>query len=69
MLDITGIQTFVVPEKLAVLVEKNATLKRINESLVEKNETLQKLVIVSLIIIPILGFILYQNHKSKKQKL
>jgi hypothetical protein len=68
MLDITGIQTFVVPEKLAVLVEKNTTLQRINESLVEKNETLQKLVIVSLIIIPILGFILYQNHKSKKQK-
>ena len=67
-IDITKIQTFPIPEKLTILVEKNNSLKIANETLTEKNDTLQKLLIVSLIIIPILGFVLYKKQQLTKNQ-
>lgn len=69
MIDITTIQTFKIPPTIAVLKEVNETLILANETLIEKNDTLQKLLIVSLIIIPLLGFALYQKKQlTKKSK-
>lgn len=67
-IEITKIQAFPIPEKLTVLVEKNNSLKIVNETLTEKNDTLQKLLIVSIIIIPILGFVIYQKKQLTKNQ-
>jgi hypothetical protein len=67
-IEITKIQAFPIPEKLTVLVDNNNVLKIANETLSEKNDTLQKLVIVSLIIIPILGFVIYQKNQLTKNQ-
>ena len=66
-IDITKIQTFPIPEKLTVLVENNNALKIANETLSEKNDTLKKLLIVSLIVIPLLGFALYRKKQQTKK--
>ncbi len=66
MIDITTIQNFRVPPSIMALQEANNSLKIANDTLIEKNDTLQKLIIVSCIIIPILGFALYQINKNKK---
>lgn len=68
MIDITTIQTFKIPEKLSVLMEKNNAVKIVNETLTEKNDTLQKLLIVSIIIIPILGIVIYQKKQLTKNQ-
>jgi hypothetical protein len=39
-----------------------------NETLIEKNDTLQKLLIVSLIIIPVLGFVMYKKQQLTKNQ-
>ncbi len=67
MLDITTIQTFKIPPSISVLQEANNSLKLVNETLSEKNDTLQKLIIVSLIIIPLLGFALYRKKQIIKK--
>ena len=67
MLDITQIQTFKIPPSITVLQEANNSLKLVNETLSEKNDTLQKLLIVSLIIIPLLGFALYRKQQQTKK--
>lgn len=72
LIDITTIQTFKIPPSVAVLKEANDTLILANEKLTIKNDTLKKLLIVSLIIIPILGIALYRKNKTsnnKKQKI
>jgi hypothetical protein len=66
-IEITKIQAFPIPEKLTVLVDNNNALKIVNETLSEKNDTLQKLIIVSLIIIPLLGFALYKKKQLTKK--
>jgi hypothetical protein len=68
LLDITKIQAFPIPEELAVLVENNNALKITNETLSEKNDTLRKLLIVSLIILPLLGFALYKKKQQTKKR-
>ena len=68
MIDITTLNNFKIVPSIAVLQESNNALKLINESLNEKNDTLQKLVIISIIIIPVLSFVIYHNRQSKKQK-
>jgi hypothetical protein len=69
MIDILTIQTFQVSPTLKALQEANNSLKIANDSLLEKNDTLQKLIIVSLIIIPLLGFVIYRKkHQTKKSK-
>jgi hypothetical protein len=67
MLDITTITTNKIPRSISILKESINSIKLSNESLIEKNETLQKLLIVSLIIIPILGFSLYQKKQINKK--
>ena len=67
MLDITTIQTFKIAPSIIVLQEANNSLKLVNESLSEKNDTLQKLLIVSLIIIPVLGFVIYKKQQLTKK--
>ena len=67
-IEITKIQAFPIPEKLTVLMDNNNVLKIANETLSEKNDTLQKLLIVSLIIIPILGFVLYKKQQLTKNQ-
>jgi hypothetical protein len=67
MIDITTITTAKIPQSISVLQESITSLKIANEALLEKNDTLQKLLIVSLIIIPILGFALYQKKQITKK--
>ena len=67
-IDITKIQAFPIPEELTVLLENNNTLKIANETLSDKNDTLQKLIIVSLIIIPVLGFVIYKKQQLTKNQ-
>lgn len=67
MIDITTIQTFKIPPSIAVLQEVNETLILANETLIEKNDTLKKLLIVSLIVIPLLGFALYRKKQQTKK--
>ena len=67
MIDILTIQTFQVSPSLKVLQEANNSLKIANNTLLEKNDTLQKLIIVSLIIIPLLGFVLYRKQQQTKK--
>ncbi len=67
MLDITSITTTKIPRSITVLNESINSLKLSNEALLEKNDTLQKLLIVSLIILPILGFALYQKKQTHKK--
>jgi hypothetical protein len=66
-IDITKIQAFPIPEELTVLLENNNVLKIANETLMKKNDNLQKLLIVSLIIIPLLGFVLYRKKQQTKK--
>ena len=66
-IDITKIQAFPIPEELSVLLENNNVLKIANETIMKKNDTLQKLLIVSLIIIPLLGFVLYRKKQQTKK--
>lgn len=66
-IEITKIQAFPIPEKLTVLVDNNNVLKIANKTLSEKNDTLQKLLIISLIIIPVLGFVIYQKKQIIKK--
>lgn len=68
MIDITTIQTFKVPPSINVLQEANTVLKIANETLYNRNETMQKLLILSAIVIPVLSFIIYKNHQSKNTK-
>lgn len=63
-IDITKIQTFPIPEKLTVLVDNNNALKLANETLSAKNDTLQKLLIVSCIS---LGLVLYLKIVKKRK--
>jgi hypothetical protein len=67
MIDITTITTSKIPQSISVLQESINSLKIANDTLSEKNDTLQKLLIVSLIIIPILGFALYQKNQITKK--
>jgi hypothetical protein len=73
MLDITTITTAKIPQSISVLQESINSLKIANETLSVKNDTLQKLLIVSLIIIPLLGFVIYKkqltNYQNKKQQI
>jgi hypothetical protein len=69
MIDITTIQTFRIPESLKVLQETNDALKLANDSLLDKNETLKKILIVSFIC---LGMVLVvkilKNRKQNDEK-
>ena len=67
MIDITTIQTFKIPPPILELQESINTIRLTNETLSEKNDTLQKLLIVSLIIIPLLGFALYRKKQLTKK--
>jgi hypothetical protein len=67
MIDILTLQTFQVSPSLKVLQEANNSLKIANNTLLEKNDTLQKLIIVSLIIIPLLGFVIYKKKQITKK--
>jgi hypothetical protein len=69
MIDITTIQTFKIPPSIRALQESNGALKFANESLSERNDTLIKLLIISVIIIPILGFVLYQKKQITKKQI
>lgn len=66
MIDITTIQTFKIPPSIAVLKEVNETLILANETLIEKNDMLQKLLIVSLISLGLVVFV--KIVKKRKQK-
>ena len=68
MIDITTITTSKIPQSISVLQESINSLKIVNETLTEKNDTLQKLLIVSIIIIPILGFVIYQKKQITKNQ-
>ena len=67
MIDITTITTSKIPQSISVLQESINSLKIANETLSEKNDTLQKLLIVSLIIIPVLGFVIYKKQQLTKK--
>jgi hypothetical protein len=67
MIDITTIQTFKIPPPILELQESINTIRLRNETLTVKNDTLQKLLIVSLIIIPLLGFALYRKKQIIKK--
>jgi hypothetical protein len=67
MIDITTIQTFRVPPSIKVLQEANEALKLANDTLLEKNDTLQKLIIVSFIGLGLVLFVkILKNKKTKK---
>jgi hypothetical protein len=68
MLDITTITTSKIPRSISILHESINSLNLSNETLLEKNDKLQKLFIVSLIIIPLLGFALYQKKQLTKKQ-
>jgi hypothetical protein len=67
MIDITTVQTFKIPPPILELQESITAIRLANETLSEKNDTLQKLLIVSLIIIPLLGFVLYRKQQLSKK--
>ena len=67
MIDITSIQTFKVPPPILELQESINSIRLVNETLSEKNDNLQRLLIVSLIIIPLLGFVLYRKQQLTKK--
>jgi len=68
LIDITTIQTFKIPPTIAVLKEANEALILANESLSERNDTLKKLLIISLIITVFVGASYYRKTKLKNQK-
>lgn len=68
MIDITTIQTFNIPPTIAVLKETNEALILANESLSERNDTLKKLLIISIVITVIIGATYYRKTKLKNQK-
>ncbi len=68
MIDITTITTAKIPQSISVLQESINSLKIANGTLTEKNYTLQKLLIGSIIIIPILGFVIYKKKQLTKNQ-
>ena len=66
MIDITTIQTFRVPPSIKALQEANDALKLGNDSLTDKNDTLKKILIVTLISLGLVVFV--KIVKKRKQK-
>ena len=66
MLDITKIQTVKIPPSITVLQEANNTLLLRNSSLLDKNDRLQKIVIVSVITIGLLTAIVLLKKQNNK---
>jgi hypothetical protein len=66
MIDITTIQTFKIPPSIKVLQESNEALKLVNDSLTDKNDTLKKILIVTLISLGLVVFV--KIVKKRKQK-
>ena len=66
MIDITTIQTFRVPPSIKALQEANDALKLVNDSLYDKNDTLKKILIVTLISLGLVVFV--KIVKKRKQK-
>ena len=71
MIDITTIQTFRVPPSIKALQEANDALKLGNDSLTDKNDTLKKILIVTLISLGLVVFakIVKKQKTNKEQKL
>lgn len=67
MIDITTIQNFPVPPSIIALQEANEALKLAKDTLIHKNENLQKIVIVSVITIGLITTILILKNTKKKQ--
>ena len=67
MLDITKIQTVKIPPSITVLQEANNSLLLRNSSLLDKNERLQKIVIVSVITIGLYTAILILKNIKREQ--
>ncbi len=67
MLDITKIQTVKIPPSVTVLQEANNTLLLRNSSLLDKNERLQKIVIISVISIGLYTAILILKNIKREQ--
>lgn len=68
MIDITTIQTFRVPPSIKALQEANDALKLAKDSLTDKNELLQKILIVTFISVGLLVFVkLLKTNEEQKQ--
>jgi hypothetical protein len=67
MIDITTVQTSKISPPILELQESINSIRLTNKTLSEKNDTLQKLLIVSLIIIPLLGFVLYRKQQLSEK--
>lgn len=68
MIDITTIQTFRVPPSIKALQEANDALKLAKDSLTDKNELLQKILIITFISVGLLVFVkLLKTNEEQKQ--
>ena len=69
MIDITTIETFRVPPSIKALQEANDALKLLNDSLTDKNDTLKKILIVTLISLGLVVFVkIVKKLKTKKKE-
>jgi hypothetical protein len=69
MIDITTIQTFKIPPSIKALQEANDALKLANDTLLNKNDILKKLLIVSFIGVGLLVFVkIVKKRKQKNEK-
>jgi len=69
MIDITTIQNFPVPPSIKALQEANDALKLANDTLLNKNDILKKLLIVSFIGVGLLVFVkIVKKRKQKNEK-
>jgi hypothetical protein len=69
MIDITTIQTFKIPPSIVELQEANLHLTEANQKLLDKNDTLKKILIVLLISIGIVALVEFlKKRKTDKNE-
>jgi hypothetical protein len=69
MIDITTIQTFKIPPSIKALQEANDSLKIANDSLIDKNDTIKKILIVTFIGVGLMVFVkIVKKRKQKKEE-
>ena len=68
MLDITTIQNFRIPPSIKTLQEANNALKLVNDSLTDKNETLNKIFIVTFIGVGLVVFVKIVKKRTQKNE-
>ena len=68
MLDITTIQNFRIPPSIKTLQEANNALKLVNDSLTDKNETLNKIFIVTFIGVGLLMYVKIVKKRTQKNE-